>query len=206
MFPDMENERSFTDGSSVVADAILRSAVKEFSERGFHGAALRRLADGAGVTLSNIYNYFPSKQEILLGILREAIAAQRCLVEQAIADSGESVADRFAAAVGAFVRYYVDHRQISIVATSEFRYLEGDYRWEIVAGRDRTQRVFSDLLEEGVANGTFRTPHPHEATLAVLTMCAAVASWYRPGGELTPDEVADHYARLSLALAEGPVA
>jgi AcrR family transcriptional regulator len=208
MFRSMENDRSFIAPPTIpseVAQAILQSAVNEFSERGFHGASLRQLALGAGVTLSNIYNYFPGKQEILLGVLREAVAAQRAMVEAALAEAGDSVADRFVDAVGAFVRYYVDHRQISIVATSEFRYLEGDYRREIVADRDRTQAIFTRLLDEGIANRTFHTPYPHEATLAVLTMCGAVAAWYRPGGALTPDEVARHYGRLSLALVEGPV-
>lgn len=206
MLAGVQNERSFLPvpaASPSVSDAILRSAVLAFSERGYHGASLRELAAGAGVTLSNIYNYFEGKQQILLCVLREAVAAQLAMTQRAIDAAGEDVADRLAGGIGAFVGYYVENRRISIVATSEFRYLEGEARREIVEARDRTQAVFTSLVREGVASGRFSTPYPHEATLAMLTMCASVAIWYRPNGELSSTDVSERYARLSLALVEG---
>jgi hypothetical protein len=31
-------------------------------------------------------------------------------------------------------------------------------------------------------------------------MCSAVATWYRPGGELSADEIADRYTELALTM------
>jgi AcrR family transcriptional regulator len=197
------NERSFTSSESAGnRPAMLASAVKVFAQRGFHGASMRQLAAEAGVTQSNFYNYFPGKADILLAILREAIATQMRLTEQAIAEAGDDVVDRFRAGITAFVRYYVDNPDVSLVATSELRYLEGDQRREVVAERDREQQIFASLVSEGAASGAFRTPHPHEATLAVLTLCSGVTVWFRPGGELGPQEVAEQYARFALSLVE----
>ena len=39
-----------------------------------------------------------------------------------------------------------------------------------------------------------------KAGLAVMTMCTAVANWYRPGGPATPEQIADRYAILALAM------
>jgi AcrR family transcriptional regulator len=181
---------------------MLASAVKVFAERGFHGASMRQLAAQAGVTQSSFYNYFPGKADILLAILREAIAAQMALTQQAIDEAGDDVVDRFRAGITAFVRYYVDNPEVSLVATSELRYLEGDQRREVVAERDREQQIFASLVSEGAASGVFQTPHPHEATLAVLTLCSGVTVWFRPGGELGPQEVAQQYARFALSLVE----
>jgi AcrR family transcriptional regulator len=198
------NERSFTtvEGGSGARQSMLASAVRVFADRGFHGASMRQLAAEAGMTQSNFYNYFPGKSDILLAILREASAAQMALTQKAIDEAGSDVVDRFRAGIVAFVRYYMDNPEVSLVAISELRYLEGERRREIVAERDREQQIFASLITEGAASGAFGTPYPHEATLAVLTLCSGVTVWYRRGGELGPQQVAEQYARFALALVE----
>jgi AcrR family transcriptional regulator len=197
------NDRSVTSNeSSGGRSAMLASAVRVFARRGFHGASMRQLAAEAGVTQSNFYNYFPGKSDILLAILREASATQMALTQAAIDAAGQDVVDRFRAGIVAFVRYYVDNPDVSLVAISELRYLEGDQRREIVAERDREQQIFASLIREGSQSGAFGTPYPHEATLAVLTLCSGVTVWFREGGELSPQDVAEQYARFALALVE----
>jgi AcrR family transcriptional regulator len=56
--------------------SILQSARKEFISKGFKEASMRSIAKDAGVGLSNIYNYFKSKDEIFLTIV---IPAQKDL-------------------------------------------------------------------------------------------------------------------------------
>jgi TetR/AcrR family transcriptional regulator, cholesterol catabolism regulator len=198
------NERSFTSFAEPVSgrQMMVASAVRVFAQRGFHGASMRQLAAEAGMTQSNFYNYFPSKSHILLAILRDASAAQMTLTQAAIDAAGDDVVERFRAGIEAFVRYYVDNPDVSLVAISELRYLEGDQRREIVEARDREQEIFSALVAEGAASGVFATPFPHQATLAVLTMCSGVTVWFRPGGELNPETVAAQYARFAVSLVE----
>lgn len=181
---------------------MLTSAVRLFAQHGFHGASMRQLAAEAGVTQSNFYNYFPGKADILLAILREASATQMASTQAAIDAAGPEIVDRFRAGIVAFVRYYVDHPDVSLVATSELRYLQNEQRLEIVAERDRQQEVFAALIREGVEQGVFKTPFPRQATLAVLTMCSGITVWYRAGGPVGPQEVAEQYARFALALVE----
>jgi len=38
-----------------------------FAERGYHGATMQQVADRAGVSKGGLYEYFPSKDELLLG-------------------------------------------------------------------------------------------------------------------------------------------
>ncbi|MBB4035645.1 AcrR family transcriptional regulator [Dysgonomonas hofstadii] len=52
--------------------SILQAARNEFVKRGFKDASLRVIAKNAGVGLSNIYNYFRSKDEIFLTIVTPA--------------------------------------------------------------------------------------------------------------------------------------
>ncbi|HEV2283084.1 MAG TPA: TetR/AcrR family transcriptional regulator [bacterium] len=48
---------------------ILRAALEVFSRRGFHGATIREIASTAGLAEGTIYLYFPSKQDVLRGVI-----------------------------------------------------------------------------------------------------------------------------------------
>ena len=44
---------------------IVLGAVKVFSEKGFHKATVREIAEAAGVTMGTMYNYVRTKEDIL---------------------------------------------------------------------------------------------------------------------------------------------
>jgi AcrR family transcriptional regulator len=48
---------------------ILDAATKVFAEKGFHRATIKDIARVAGIADGTIYTYFPSKTDVLLGIL-----------------------------------------------------------------------------------------------------------------------------------------
>ncbi|MDA8244386.1 MAG: TetR/AcrR family transcriptional regulator [Elusimicrobia bacterium] len=49
---------------------ILAAAARLFTRQGFHGTSTRDIAAEAGVSLGNIYNYFGTKEEIFVSLLR----------------------------------------------------------------------------------------------------------------------------------------
>jgi len=53
-----------------IRQIILKTSRKEFLAKGFKNASMRSISKDSGVGLSNIYNYFKNKEEILLEILR----------------------------------------------------------------------------------------------------------------------------------------
>jgi AcrR family transcriptional regulator len=55
-----------------VKNRILESALKEFSQKGFIDASMRRIAHNAGVALGNVYRYFKSKDELFNSIMEPA--------------------------------------------------------------------------------------------------------------------------------------
>lgn len=50
---------------------ILTAAARVFSEKGFNGATIRDVAEGAGIAEGSIYNYFKNKDELLIRIPRQ---------------------------------------------------------------------------------------------------------------------------------------
>lgn len=70
------NERLFKQKMEERKQKIIDAAKALFSEKGYAGTGLREIAERAGVSLGNIYNYFKNKEEIFSEIFNpEAIGA-----------------------------------------------------------------------------------------------------------------------------------
>jgi len=186
--------------------AILTAALEAFGAEGFNGASMRDVARGAGTSLSNLYNYFPSKAGLLAEVLRRANDELYARVRRAVADAGDAAGPRLRDAVRAYVGFVVDHQLAAVVAISEVRYLTGHERERLVAARDSTEAVFAEIVAQGAASGEFRTPYPADAARSIVSLCSSVSTWYRPGGRLSRGQLAEQHARYALALVEAPLA
>ena len=61
-------------------DEILRTATDLFSEKGYHELTMEEIAEEIGVSKGTIYNYFSSKENLYLEILRESFEAIETLL------------------------------------------------------------------------------------------------------------------------------
>lgn len=179
---------------------ILAAALDAFAERGFYGASMRHIASRAGTSLSNLYNYFPSKDDLLAAVLQDANARLLAHITTTVASAKATPIEQLRAAVRAYIGFVVDNQAASVAALSEFRYLSGKRRAEVVESRDKTEQLFRKVVEDGIATGEFRTTRTHDVTRAILLLCATVANWYRPDGELSREAVAEMQAEFTLAL------
>lgn len=186
--------------------AILNAALDAFGAEGFNGASMRTVAKRAGTSLSNLYNYFPSKSRLLAEVLRHANDELSARIRRAVDDAGDSAGPRMREAVRAYVGFVVDHQVAMLVSTSEVRYLGGEDRDRLIAERDETQRIFERIVTQGVEDREFRTPYPADAARAILSTVGAIAAWYRPEGRLSRGQLAEQHARYALALLEAPLA
>ncbi|MGH3951837.1 MAG: TetR/AcrR family transcriptional regulator [Pseudonocardiaceae bacterium] len=181
---------------------ILNAALEAFGRKGFNGASMRDIASGARTSLSNLYNYFPSKSHLLAELLRLANDEQLARTRLAVEAAGESSTERLREAVRAYVGFVVDHQTASLVAISEIRYLTGADRDQVVAARDTTQAIFDKIVADGVAAGEFATPYPDDAARNIVSMCSAISTWYHAGGRLSKEALGEQHARYALGLLE----
>jgi AcrR family transcriptional regulator len=183
-------------GGKTISDA----AIVAMSEHGYHGTSVRDIADRAGMSSAALYHHFASKQDLLFRITDRGIDALVRQTEDALLDSPSDPAARLRAIVRVHVLTHAQNQQGSFIGNSEIRSLEPANRAIVVSKRDQQKRIFHRVVLDGVERGVFTTPYPKEATMAIVTMCTAVAQWYRPDGPLQPDQIADRYAELGLAM------
>jgi AcrR family transcriptional regulator len=185
-------------------EVVLRSAISNFTERGYHGTSMRDIARDAEVTVASIYHHYPSKQEILSEIMAKTLSDVIAQTRGALMGAGSSPSAQLEAVVRAWVDFHTTRQAEALIGASELRSLEAPGRKLVVALRDEQEGLFRDIIERGAEMGEFQTPYPREAARAVINMGRSVASWYRRGGSVTAAQMAERYVELALATVRSP--
>lgn len=206
----VEPEPAIADGRSSVRrgpetrEAIHRAAIELFAQRGYHATSMRALASAARVQPAAIYHWYPNKEAILVG-LQDDFMAQ--LTERVIAAIGrqDRAALRLAAAVREHVVFHGVHRLAAFVTDSEIRALTDAPRAALIAKRDVYQGIFSEIIRDGIRDGSLRSSDAQVATYAILLQCTGVALWFDPDGPLQLEQVAELHIELVLgSLSASP--
>lgn len=82
--PDVRNLARAKEGPRAAAqrEQILAAARQCFIDKGFHGAGMALIADTAGMSPGLMYRYFPSKNAIVLEIIRRQLEHSRMRIQQ----------------------------------------------------------------------------------------------------------------------------
>jgi AcrR family transcriptional regulator len=179
------------------APQIIEAAARVFAERGFHGATTQDIADVLGIKQASLYYYFSSKEAALeLVCLRGAEGFFEAA--KAIAARPESARKRLALLIYSHLSPLVDRADFVNVLLNERQHLPTVSRRRIGRWSRGLERIFEEVIKEGVAKGELRAAlDPRMATLAILGMCNAVSSWQR-NENVDVTQISAEFARLVI--------
>ena len=168
----------------------MRESARLFREKGFDGTTVRDIAHAAGMRSGSPFYHFRTKQDILLAVMEEGLAAGLAATEAALAQPLPP-RDKFLALVRTHLSTLFDEGHDFIpVLLYDWRALEPANRAKIIAVKDRYDAVWQTMLRELKRAGLVRT----DSRLARLLVIGAInymATWYKRGGQLSLDDVAD---------------
>lgn len=190
-------ERSTKASQDRSYDRIRESAVDLFASKGYVATGIRDIARAAGTTSSTLYHHVSNKEELLVAIMRDAFET---LVERATAAVQEHSTPeaKLSALVRQHVQFEISEQQLGKVVTVEFRFLGSQARDEVVPLRDAYERVWDDVISEGIRTRAFKVQDRSLARLGVLHMCAGPGRWHWPEMPSSPEELADKIAAMAL--------
>lgn len=184
-------------GATTRREELLAIAAKLFAERGFKNTTVRDIADAAGILSGSLYHHFDSKESMVDELLN---TFQTRLWEQYDEIEASDLTPR--AKLEAVVRASFDaidhhHSEVAIFQ-SDAAYLTTFERFAYLDERNlKFRALWIGLLEAGVRSGELRPDLQIELVYRFLRDTVWVAvRWYRPGGELSPADVADQYLRI----------
>lgn len=178
-----------------VRERILAAAVQLFAQYGYHAATMRDIARISGIQAASIYYHYPSKQALLVEIMdthmRDLNANLQRIVQEAL-----PVEQRLHEAIANHVRLHTTYKAEFFIIDTEIRALEEGQRGAILTLRDQYEMQIQGLLQEGMEQGIFRRVDIKVASYALIAMCTEVATWFRPDGRLTVQQVIDLYTQM----------
>ncbi|WP_437279037.1 helix-turn-helix domain-containing protein [Sorangium sp. So ce375] len=128
---------------------IVDAAVAAFAEQGFHGTATREIARRAGVAEATIFKYFPSKRDLLLGVIGPAIER---LVGPAMARSMDPLFEVTYPTFEAFLRALLAERIAFVRAHPQLvRILAQELPFDAELRLGIAGRVLGPLLAKAIA-------------------------------------------------------
>ena len=185
------------DQTPDTSERIRRAAASLFRTRGFNGTSMHDLAAAVGITKSSVYHHFPSKQALLAEIIELTIGRVLPQVQE-VAESAGPASERLHRALVLHTTAALRDGDSVACFTEEGRYLSPEFMTAHVAKRDRYERFFRRILEDGITRGEFLPQDPRLSAMALLGMCNAAVRWYRPDGDHSPEAIAAHFADLAV--------
>lgn len=176
---------------------IFTEARRLFNLKGYAGMTLREVASGVGIEAQSLYNYTPSKQDLVGSLMKSGTLSIQAAVDQAIATSETTAAAQLWAATSAHTKHYCSLDQVVMVREG-LVHLDDERRAGILGLLKTYENTFKDILRRGVDSGEFRALDVTPTCFAILGMGESVVNWFRPHGRLSADDVATHYADLAL--------
>jgi TetR/AcrR family transcriptional regulator, cholesterol catabolism regulator len=174
-----------------------------FRERGYAATTVRDIAQALNLQGGSLYAHVASKEDVLWSIVSRA--ADRFNAEVApLAASGAPGPVRLREMIRAHVAVVTSAQRDATVFLHEWRFLSDERREQMAARRDAYEALFRQTIAEGIQAGEFATRDPRMTAMAILSALNGIATWYRPDGVLTPDEIADDYADLFLKAIHEP--
>ncbi len=181
-------------------DQILEAAAQIFSLKGYHAASMQDIASAVNLQKASLYHHIAGKQEILLALLDKALDV---LIERL----GEVVSlplapdEKLRRAIACYMQTLAENRDLASVLLLEYRSLRPDYLARHIPRRDRFERIWRGLIEDGIRSGHFAAVCRDSALAAraLLGVMNWSIFWYRPDGPLPMTAIAADLAELFLS-------
>lgn len=186
-------------------DELLAIAGALFAERGFRNTTVRDIADAAGILSGSLYHHFDSKESMVDELLDTFQRQLFSEYDEIVASERSPLAKLEAVVRTSFDAIDRHHSEVAIFQ-SDAAHLATHERFGYLTERNvRFQELWTGLLHDAVKSGELRKDLDVELVYRFLRDTVWVAvNWYRPGGALSANEVADQYlAILFQGIAVG---
>ena len=171
-FPKTSREETM----NAIRQRLLDAAAVEFAQKGFAEANINQISVAAGFSKGTIYNYFASKQALVLALIAEAGAAHvACIAEQVrgVSDPVQRLF-RFYEAGFAFIEEHPTRARFLITTL----YSPGIELQQAMfeAYQPMFGLVAQEILAPGIAQGLFRAVDLRATTNILMTLYLGTGS------------------------------
>lgn len=158
---------------------LTRAAIACFSERGYHPATIRDVAERADVSIGLIYQYVGDKEDLLFMALREVLDSYKRQIPLALQDVDDPL-QRFWVAVQAYARVNGSTVDATVLAYRETKSLHRDRRNAIMQMERDTNELIAACVRDCIDAGLFDAIDVDMFVYQIVMFCHAWAlkAWH----------------------------
>lgn len=167
---------------------IFAASLHLFLEKGFTETSMREIADAAGIGKSTLYDYYKSKDEILVSYYQNELRRIMKHAEK-IAKQDISNKEKLTQIMYMHLAYLLENRKNFWRLSMEAQRLSAESQKQIQIFRHTYQDLLKQIVADGVQAGEFRSINPQITARSILSLLSIAAFTTRPTG--TPEEMLD---------------
>jgi AcrR family transcriptional regulator len=174
---------------------ILKTSAKIFAEKGFHHTSVRDISRATKMSLSGLYYYFTTKEELLY------LIQERCFVTllehwQLIDSAALDVRGRIRAFAENHLGFFLHNMPEMKVMAHEDESLTGEFNEKILVLKRRYVKVIMDLMSELQEKSGAKGIDLRLATFSLFGMMNWIYTWYQPKRDLPISELIEQMLRI----------
>jgi AcrR family transcriptional regulator len=154
--------------------AIFHTTLRLSNEKGFQTMSLRDLSRTSGLSMGALYSYFTSKDELLEMIQDQGRRLILNIMTAAI-DMGAPAAEKLRAAIRGHLYLTEVMQPWFYFSYMETKNLDKRRQKKAIEGELATEKLFIDILEEGVRQKVFQVADP---VMTASLLKAMLQDWY----------------------------
>lgn len=174
---------------------ISAAAVQLFFIYGFTKTTMHAIAKASGIGKSTLYDYFTTKDEVLLCVLEEMVLCSTATARDIIALPLPAI-ERLKLVMKKHLETLVAQKELYLKLSFEAQRLSPESQQRIQMHRHTYQDLIGKLIEEGIAEGTIRQVDTLVAARTLITALTPAVYTSRPSG--TPEHMLDEIFDIFL--------
>lgn len=175
---------------------ILKVAAAIFAEKGYHQASMRDIAAATGISLSGLYYYFESKEELLFLIQDHCFGTILERLDRDLQGVADPL-DRLRILVRNHLYFFVNNMREMKVLSHEAGALTSEYRQRVNAKKRRYTEVVMEILTGlGPAHSAVDL---RVATFGLFGMMNWIYNWYRADRDVAVEDLAENMIHIFLS-------
>jgi AcrR family transcriptional regulator len=184
---------------AVRRETFLDAAQRLIQTKGYEQMSLQDVIGDAGTSKGAFYHYFDSKAALLEGVVDRMVEGATGQVAPVLDDPDLPAADKFRAMFAGIASFKTERRDLLVGLmrtwlSDDNAIVREKFRRAVVA---RMLPVYTDLIRQGVLEGTFTVTSPEHAARVMLALLLGAnehASWLY---------VANHAGEIPFEVVEG---
>jgi AcrR family transcriptional regulator len=162
---------------------LLASATDEFARAGYDNANINRISINAGFAKGTIYNYFPSKRDLMLDLIDEIASRHYEIVSQTVLQTGDLVRRMELFFISGF-HWVTDNLSQGRILFTTLNGPDHEFKTRMYMDyQPMFQLVARDILGAGIEQGVFRPLDPVSTSNLIMNIYLGTGSQVNQDGK-----------------------